>query len=327
MRHVNGFIFERSYRNQVVNADIVAAFLEAPSDQATMKLLGHMSLIRDPTAPFQPTQEQRAEVKGDLNVLEAKDRLETARKAIQKRSDTLKAAARKAQQDPLLKAELVLYNNLKKAHANLIQRKVTALFKHSRKEHFNTIGETILHNQHTGQTKPFSPKTPHFYFPEREQLVYALFTSKLPESYQEKVASSCEIIRFYESLCHRRKNWRPRHQLPAADTNTVEVVDAETLPNVDPSILNMEVDSYPLRCRGFQCLFCLGNEALDAKTRAKVFASAYTMTRHAEKQHLKYLKEPFTCPHPTCSTNGVQLEDHDIFKCHALQVHGIAHSS
>lgn len=81
MRHVNGSIFERSYRNQVVNADIVAAFLEAPSDQA-MKLLGHMSLIRDPTAPFQPTQEQRAEVKGDLNVLEAKDRLETARKAI-----------------------------------------------------------------------------------------------------------------------------------------------------------------------------------------------------------------------------------------------------
>jgi hypothetical protein len=48
MGHVNGSIHERSYRNQIIDADIVSAFLETPSDEATMKLMGHISLTRDP---------------------------------------------------------------------------------------------------------------------------------------------------------------------------------------------------------------------------------------------------------------------------------------
>jgi hypothetical protein len=55
MGHVNGFIYEKSYRNQIVDADIVSAFLETPSDEAIMKLMGHMSLTRDPNAPAEPT--------------------------------------------------------------------------------------------------------------------------------------------------------------------------------------------------------------------------------------------------------------------------------
>jgi Protein of unknown function (DUF3435) len=62
MGHVNGSIHERSYRNQIVDADIVSAFLETPSDEATMKLMGHMSLTRDPNAPAEPTSSQRRQV-------------------------------------------------------------------------------------------------------------------------------------------------------------------------------------------------------------------------------------------------------------------------
>ena len=36
MGHVNGTIDKKSYRNQVVDADIVSAFLENPSDEAIM---------------------------------------------------------------------------------------------------------------------------------------------------------------------------------------------------------------------------------------------------------------------------------------------------
>jgi len=327
MGHVNGSIFERSYRNQVVDADIVAAFLDAPSDKATMKLLGHVSLTRDPTAPSRPTQGQRLEAKGDLDVLEAKSKLETLTLVIQKRHGTIKAAERNAQQDPLVKAELALRSRLKRAHESLFQRKLTALFEDSRKEHFDTVGETALHNQHTGQTKPFRPKTPHFRFSEREQLVKALFPSKLPISYQEKVESSCEIIRLYESLCHRRENRRVQHQMSDADSDIQEVADSETLLNVKPCFPDMEPGIYPLRCPGTQCLFCLGNEALDARTRTKSFARPSTMSRHVDEQHLKYLNQPFTCPHPMCSTTGVRLENHDLFKCHALEIHGIVHSS
>ena len=62
MGHVNGTIYEKSYRNQVVDADIVSAFLETPSDEAIMKLMGHLSLTRDPNAPGEPTSAQRLEV-------------------------------------------------------------------------------------------------------------------------------------------------------------------------------------------------------------------------------------------------------------------------
>jgi hypothetical protein len=52
---VNGSIYEKSYRNQVIDANIVSAFLETPSDEAIMKLMGHMSLTRDPNALAEPT--------------------------------------------------------------------------------------------------------------------------------------------------------------------------------------------------------------------------------------------------------------------------------
>jgi hypothetical protein len=44
MEHASGTIYEKSYRNQVIKADIISAFLETPSDDALMKLIGHMSL-------------------------------------------------------------------------------------------------------------------------------------------------------------------------------------------------------------------------------------------------------------------------------------------
>jgi hypothetical protein len=54
MGHVNGNIYERHYRSQVVDADVVSAFLDTPSDEALMKLMGQMLLTRDPNAPAEP---------------------------------------------------------------------------------------------------------------------------------------------------------------------------------------------------------------------------------------------------------------------------------
>jgi hypothetical protein len=65
MGHVNSSIYERSYRNQIIDADIVSAFLETPSDDAIMKLMGHMSLTRDPNAPAEPTPAQRRQAGAD----------------------------------------------------------------------------------------------------------------------------------------------------------------------------------------------------------------------------------------------------------------------
>jgi hypothetical protein len=62
MGHVNGSIYEKSYCNQVVDIDIVLAFPETLSDEAILKLMGHMSLTKDPNAPAKPTSAQRRRV-------------------------------------------------------------------------------------------------------------------------------------------------------------------------------------------------------------------------------------------------------------------------
>lgn len=55
MGHVNGTIYERSYHNQVVDANTVSAFTDTPSDEMMMKLTGHVSLTADPITPAGPT--------------------------------------------------------------------------------------------------------------------------------------------------------------------------------------------------------------------------------------------------------------------------------
>jgi hypothetical protein len=91
MGHVNGAIYEKSYRNQVVKADIVSAFLETPSDDALMKLMGHMSLTRDPNAPAEPTSGQHREVQADLEVIAAKKLVDIHTKDIRDRYGSVAA--------------------------------------------------------------------------------------------------------------------------------------------------------------------------------------------------------------------------------------------
>jgi Protein of unknown function (DUF3435) len=43
MGYVNGTIYEKRYRDQAADADIVSAFLESPSNEALMKLMGYIS--------------------------------------------------------------------------------------------------------------------------------------------------------------------------------------------------------------------------------------------------------------------------------------------
>jgi hypothetical protein len=97
MGHVNGSIHKRSYRNQIINADIVSVFLETPSDKATMKLMDHISLTRDPNTPAEPTSAQRRQVRDDPEVVAAKELLEVSTKALRNCCESVAAAKRESQ--------------------------------------------------------------------------------------------------------------------------------------------------------------------------------------------------------------------------------------
>jgi hypothetical protein len=106
MGHVNGSIYERSYRNQIVDADIVSLLLGTPSDEMTMKLMGHMSLGRDPNAPTEPTSAQRHQIRDDPEVDAAKRLLDVSTKALRDRYGSVATAKRKVLDDPTVEIEL-----------------------------------------------------------------------------------------------------------------------------------------------------------------------------------------------------------------------------
>jgi hypothetical protein len=105
---------EWRYRNQIVDADIVSAFLETPSDEAIMKLMGHMLLTRDPNAPAEPTSAQRRQVQASVEVIATKRQADVSTKAIRDRYASLAAAKRKAKEDPTVQIELNENTRLRK---------------------------------------------------------------------------------------------------------------------------------------------------------------------------------------------------------------------
>jgi hypothetical protein len=60
-----------------------------------MKLMGHMSLTRDPDAPAEPTSAQRRQVQADLEVVAAM-LVDISTEAIRDRYGSVAAAKRKA---------------------------------------------------------------------------------------------------------------------------------------------------------------------------------------------------------------------------------------
>jgi hypothetical protein len=329
MGHVNGSIYEKSYRNQVVDADIVSAFLETPSDEAIMKLMGHMSLTRDLNAPAEPTSAQRRQVQADVEVVAAKRQADVSTKALRDCYGSIAGAKRKAKEDPTVQIELDENTRLRKAHDSLFRRKLTSLFKISREEYFSNLGAACLENQHTGQEEPAAPSMPAFLFSEREALAKLLFPSPTlkPKSHQEQIKDSCQIIQLYASLCGRREYPRTRRGAQRDGQDRCE--ESGEVSEIKPCFLDTEPDIYPMQCPGTQCLFCLGDVSLAANVRTRCFANPFTLTRHVHKQHLQYLPagQPFTCPHPSCSVDRFLLQDANHYKNHALMVHSVAHSA
>jgi hypothetical protein len=67
-----------------------------------MKLMGHMSLTRDPNAPIEPTSVQRRQIQADVEVIAAKGLADTSTKAIRGCYGLVAAVKRKAQEDPTI---------------------------------------------------------------------------------------------------------------------------------------------------------------------------------------------------------------------------------
>ena len=78
---------------------------------------------------------------------------------------------------------------------------------------------------------------------------------------------------------------------------------------------------FPLRCKSYQCLYCLGDIDLPLEKRLYNLDNKYSLQRHFDRRHPFRPREPCSFPYSECA--AVTLNSVMHFKNHAAPIHGI----
>ena len=78
---------------------------------------------------------------------------------------------------------------------------------------------------------------------------------------------------------------------------------------------------FPLQCRPFQCLHCIGDTGLPLRERQHNFGGKYSLQRHFDRHHQIQLGQ--RCPLPSDECAELALDSLEDFQIHAAKVYGV----
>ncbi|KAF1810113.1 hypothetical protein P152DRAFT_140144 [Eremomyces bilateralis CBS 781.70] len=243
MGHARASLFKRYYRNSVVQFDSVSAFLEVPSKDALIKLAGHMSLTRDPSAADSIKVENSA-IDCDPGIQQIQKLCLQLRKNLTKTFGKIKNGT-----------GTELYEKYQSEQRHLRSERMRLkreLEEEARRQYFRIAGTRYIDKQRRGIAREYIEPKPISQFEERERLAVLLFQNRdirevsKEELYTQRIAAIDNLI----NLCGRHMpRPAPRRHLSLRDKSLEEV----------PEEKDIDTDLFPLVCPGTQCLFCLGN--------------------------------------------------------------------
>ena len=195
--------------------------------------------------------------------------------------------------------------------------------------------------------KPVSQalSTIKYAFTERSRIAKAFFYNKVVFAAKDWFTERLEIVNSLLSLCARQGRLAPRisrkrklapessdGQDKAPPTSNkrklaLEFLEENALPEstfCEPNICKpepAEVDHFPVKCKPFQCLFCIGWPGLPLDQRFCEYYNKFSLQRHVQCCPFKLIRSngEIACPHPTCVE--VILGNMMYFKSHAAKVH------
>ncbi|KAI0626734.1 DUF3435 domain-containing protein [Pyrenophora tritici-repentis] len=308
MGHSYSEIFQ-FYINPNVKCDVQAAFLEEPSDKILMKVLGSMSLTRDPLAPTRLEPDDARSIQQDPTVVR-----------LRLRRDALTKEIKDIQQHPELsngaKRKVELIDRRKAAEADLRQKKKLLrdrLMRRIRQRYFAENDTRELEEEDDLLLDGGDENNPTMVYALKERASVVALLSRSPVDLDEPDALDrrIQLVRYMKELCCRREARR-------------RVTASKALPPTTSEDENVTLPT-PLECDRRQCLFCIGDRSLPASQRTFCWSRPSKMMDHIEKIHL-YPLEPdsrIPCPHPGCRDNKVVLDGVSHFKAHALRIHKI----
>ncbi len=163
-------------------------------------------------------------------------------------------------------------------------------------------------------------------FVERSRIAKAFFDPPSTHGAEGDVDWRVSIVDDMVSLCIRHEGmFRKARRMRRIQAREKDFDDEAERPlnavksesDSDSSISHL----FPVRCKPYQCLYCLGDTDLPLKERLHNLGSKYSLQRHFDRRHPFRPCEPCPFPHPECV--AVTLDSVMHFKNHAATVHGI----
>jgi hypothetical protein len=302
MRHnPNSAVYNGSYINERVRFDVQSAVLERPSADGVLRMLTHMSLMRDPRAPVHVPDDVLAALPPDPDIT-----------ALEQQREQLKAGAYRVQ-GTRVEAEV---RRLTAAIGSARSKRRNIISEEYRADYFRRRPTEDIERQNRGQEEEeYTEPVVEHQIPQRSLLADLICTRVTDITPQDAVQRRIQTAGLMQVLCGCRelpRRYRLRVTLPA------QPVVKEESPEADPF--------FPLVCGKAQCLFCIGDESKSYEERiGSSFCRPAKMMDHVERIHLKG-KDPnarIECCHPTCKSQGLVLQHLDDFKGHVQTVHGI----
>lgn len=319
--HSRSEIFLRYYIQEQVRADVQSAFLGVPARQALFKVVGRMSLDRDPRVPQNLNAAQKAEVKRDSRLVSLASEISVLRKELIRDYRLIK--------NGLGTPTYTAYRTAQRTHRNMEIALLEDRLKDVKEDFFQAIDTREIEAQLRPRGKEvrsngellaaaLPPPPPHA-FDERARLAVVLFQD--PTAGADDIAyrtRRCATIEDMVTLTFKRETPRQHKEQIGTD------IAAELAVELEPSGVQDEPDLYPVLCPSTVCLFCLGNEHITSLSRTYSYARKDSLSRHVKISHLRYIDPlaDISCPHPACDT---VCQGHNGFKAHAAKVHNVWH--
>ena len=300
MRHnPNSAVYNGAYIKERVPFDVLSAVLERPSADGILRMLTHMSLMRDPRAPIHVPDDVLAALPPDPSIVDLEQqRAQLKAGAYRIRGTEVEAEVRR------LTAEIGIARTRRR---NIISEEYRA-------DYFRRRPVEDIERQNSGQQEEeyIEPVVEH-QIPERAQLAELICTHVAGTTPQEIVARRIHSAGLMVILCRRRevpRRYRLRVSLPQPP------LIKEESPDLEP---------FPIKLAKDQCPICIGDESKSYEERIGSFCRPAKMMDHVERIHLEG-RDPHAkikCYHPACKSQGLVLEHVEHFKGHVEEVHGV----
>ncbi len=161
---------------------------------------------------------------------------------------------------------------------------------------------------------------------QRSRIVKAFFDPLSTRDIEDDVDWRVSIVDDMVSLCIRQEGvFRKARRIRRIHVRESDLDDNAERPlnavksesKSDSSIPHL----FSIRCKPYQCLYCLGDIDLPLEERLHNLGSKYSLQRHFDRRHPFRPHEPCPFPYPECA--AVTLDSVMYFKNHAATVHGI----